>query len=198
MREPDEPRTNEGPLRAALRATAGGIGCHHRLRAEVGLGVEALAALGLVKPIRQRIPTCDEHPCPHREDCQFATIFTEGLAGRAGKKYRLAPLGEAVLRDHAIARQIDDAARDLPLARRVLVALGDTPGGLTIFALNTVLLDQSLAALAADGDPGEAAFSRGEVAGMLSLLEALGAIQRDGERIAMPLADTAPVSAASR
>lgn len=187
MVEADATGTVETPLRAALRATDGGIGCHYRLRAEVGLGVETLAALGLVKPIRQRIPACDEHPCPHHGNCQFATIFAEGLAGRAGKKYRLAPLGEGVLRDPALARQIDDAARELPLAQRVLAALRDAADGLTIFALNTALLDQSLAALAADGDLGETAFSRGELAGMLGLLEALGAIGRDGERVAMPL-----------
>ena len=189
MREPDQPAMNEGPLRAALRATDGGIGCHHRLRADLGLGVETLSALGLVKPIRQRIPTCDEHPCPHHGNCQFATIFAEGLSGRAGKKYRLSPLGEGALRDPAIARQIDAAARDLPLARRILAALRDATGGLTIFALNTILLDQSLAALAADGVLGETAFSRGELAGMLGLLEALGAIGRDGERVTMPLAN---------
>jgi hypothetical protein len=185
-----------GPLRAALRATDGGIGCHHRLRAELGLGVETLDALGLVKPIRQRIPTCDEHPCPHHGNCQFATIFTEGLAGRSGKKYRLTPLGEGALRDPAIARQIDEAARELPLARRILAALGEGPGGQTIFALNTILLEQSLAALAADGAPGDAAFSRGELAGMLGLLEALGAIGRAGERVTMPLAEAAPADTA--
>ena len=188
MHEPNESGIESGPLHAALRATGGGIGCHHRLRTELGLGVETLAALGLVKPIRQRIPTCDEHPCPHHGTCQFATIFAEGLAGRAGKKYRLSPLGEGALRDPTIARQIDEAARDLPLARRILAALRDTGDDLSIFALNTVLLDQSLAALAADGALGETAFSRGELAGTLGLLEALGAIGRDGARVTMPLA----------
>ena len=44
-----------GLLRAALAATGDGIGCHYRLRAEVGLGGDLLAELGLVRPIRQRI-----------------------------------------------------------------------------------------------------------------------------------------------
>ena len=83
----------EGLLRAALGATGDGIGCHHRLRAEVRLGVETLAALGLVKPIRQRIPACSEHACPLREGCRFARAFAEGTAGRSGKKFRLSPLG---------------------------------------------------------------------------------------------------------
>ncbi len=187
MDEQDDIRAGETPLRVALRATDGGIGCHHRLRAEVGLGVETLAALGLVKPIRQRIPTCAEHPCPLRDNCQFAVIFAEGQAGRAGKKYRLSPLGEGALRDPTIARQIDDAARDLPLARRILAALRETTGGLTIFALNTVLLEQSLVALAADGATGKATFGRGELAGQLTLLDALGAIVYDSERVALPL-----------
>lgn len=184
------------PLRAALRATDDGIGCHHRLRAEVGLGVETLAALGLVKPIRQRIPTCAEHPCPLRDRCRFVPIFAEGLAGRAGKKYRLSPLGEGALRDPTIARQIDDAARDLPLSRRLLAAVREATGSLTIFALNTVLLEQSLAALAADGATGEAAFGRGELAGQLTLLAALGALVYDGERVTVPTADRALVGAA--
>lgn len=187
MDEQDDIRAGETPLRVALRATDGGIGCHHRLRAEVGLGVETLAALGLVKPIRQRIPTCAEHPCPLRDNCQFAVIFAEGQAGRAGKKYRLSPLGEGALRDPTIARQIDDAARDLPLARRILAALRETTGGLTIFALNTVLLEQSLVALATEGATGEATFGRGELAGQLTLLDALGAIVYDSERVALPL-----------
>ena len=43
MQGRDETNAGETPLRAALRATDGGIGCHYRLRAEVGLGVETLA-----------------------------------------------------------------------------------------------------------------------------------------------------------
>ena len=59
---------------------------------------------------------------------------------------------------------------------------------LTIFALNTILLDQSLAALAADGNPGEAAFGRGELAGLLNLLSASGAIDYDGYLVTLALA----------
>ena len=176
------------PLRAALSATGDGIGCHHRLRAEVGLGVETLAALGLVKPIRQRIPTCAEHACPLREDCRFAPTFAAGLAGRSGKKYRLTPLGEGTLRDPVILRQLGEATRELPLARRIIAALQASETPLTIFALNTALLDQSLAALAADGNPGEAAFGRGELAGLLKLLSASGALDYDGYLVALAVA----------
>src|SRR5262245_66444257 len=94
-----------GPLRAALLATGDGIGCHYRLRAEVGLGVGLLAALGLVRPIRQRIPDCREHACPVRADCRFARLFAEGADGRSGKKYRLTPLGAGALGDMVIPRQ---------------------------------------------------------------------------------------------
>src|SRR3954470_10258438 len=129
-----------GLLREALLAMDNGIGCHYRLRAEGGLGVGLLAALGLVRPIRQRIPDCQEHACPLRADCRFARLFAEGTAGRSGKKYRLAPLGEGALRDATILRQIGEATRELPLARRVLAALSEAGGPLTIFALNTALL----------------------------------------------------------
>lgn len=183
------------PLRAALLATGDGIGCHHRLRAEVGLGVETLAALGLVKPIRQRIPTCAEHTCPLRDDCRFASIFAEGLAGRSGKKYRLTPLGEGALRDPVILRQLGEATWELPLARRIIAALQTAETPLTIFALNTALLDQNLAALAADGNPGEWAFGRGELAGLLNLLSASGAIDYDGYLVA--LAVTAAANSAA-
>ena len=176
------------PLRAALLATGDGIGCHHRLRAEIGLGVETLAALGLVKPIRQRIPTCAEHACPLRDDCRFAPIFAEGLAGRSGKKYRLTSLGEGALREPVILRQLGEATWELPLARRIIAALQAADAPLTIFALNTTLLDQSLAALAADGNPGEAAFGRGELAGLLNLLSASGAIDYDGYLVTLALA----------
>ena len=173
-------------LHAALGATGGGIGCHHRLRAEVGLGVETLAALALVKPIRQRIPTCDEHPCPLLGECGFARVFAEERPGRSGIKYRLSPLGEGASRDPVILRQIGEAAGDLPLARRIGAALADAGAPLTIFALNTILLDQSLAALDRDGDPGEAKFSRGELASTLALLDATGAVAYDGYLIAPP------------
>ena len=186
---------SEPPLRAALLATGDGIGCHHRLRAEVGLGVETLAALGLAKPIRQRIPTCAEHACPLRDGCRFAPIFAEGLAGRSGKKYRLTPLGEGALRDPVILRQLGEATWELPLARRIIAALQAAETPLTIFALNTTLLDQSLAALAADGNPGEWAFGRGELAGLLNLLGASGAIDYDGYLVA-PAVTMAATSAA--
>lgn len=179
---------SHSPLRAALLATGDGIGCHHRLRAELGLGVETLAALGLVKQIRQRIPTCAEHACPLRDSCRFAPIFAEGLAGRSGKKYRLTPLGEGALRDPVILRQLSSATWELPLARRIIAALQEAEAPITIFALNTVLLDQSLAALATDGNPGESAFGRGELAGLLNLLSASGAIERDGYLVTLAIA----------
>lgn len=179
---------SHSPLRAALLATGDGIGCHHRLRAEVGLGVETLAALGLVKPIRQRIPTCAEHACPLHDSCRFAPIFAESLAGRSGKKYRLTPLGEGALREPVILRQLGEATWELPLARRIIAVLHAAETPLTIFALNTALLDQSLAALAADGNPGEWAFGRGELAGLLNLLSASGAIDYDGYLVTLALA----------
>jgi hypothetical protein len=171
-------------LRTALQATGDGIGCHHRLRAEVGLGVELLAELGLVKPIRQRIPDCTEHACPLRDDCRHAIAFAEARAGRSGKKYRLAPLGERALTDDHILTQVANAARDGALARRILAALADGPR--SIFALNTTLLDQSLAALHRDGDFGDAAFARGDLAATLTLLANLGAIEYDGATVALP------------
>ena len=171
-------------LRAALRATGDDIGCHFRLRAEVGPGVEILAELGLVRPIRQRIPDCTEHACPLREDCRHAIVFAEARAGRSGKKYRLAPLGERALTDDQILALVANAALDGALARRVLAALADGPR--SIFALNTALLDQSLAALTRDGDFGDAAFDRGDLAATLALLANLGVIDYDGATVALP------------
>lgn len=170
------------PLRAALTAVDDGIGCHYRLRAEGGLTADLLGRLGLVKPIRQHIPTCDEHRCPLRADCRFATLFAGGRAGRSGKKFRLAPLGEAALRDETILRQVAAAVPDLPLARRILAALETAGGALTIFALNALLLEESLDALAASGDPGAAGFRRGDLLAGLTLLAALGALDYDGHR----------------
>lgn len=173
-----------GRLRAALAATGDGVGCHYRLRAEVGLGTDLLAELGLVKPIRQRIPDCSEHACPLRDGCPHAALFAEARAGRSGKKYRLAPLGERALTDDRLLAQVADAARDGALARRILAAVADGPR--SIFALNTALLDQALAALDRDGDFGEAAFDRGDLAATLSLLADLGAIDYDGATVALP------------
>ena len=173
-----------GLLRAALGATGDGVGCHYRLRGEVGLGTDLLAELGLVKPIRQRIPDCTEHVCPLREGCRHAIVFAEARAGRSGKKYRLAPLGERALTDDHILAQVAVAARDLSLSRRILAALADGPR--SIFALNTALLDQSLAALGRDGDFGDAAFDRGGLAATLALLADLGAIDYDGATAALP------------
>lgn len=175
-----------GLLRAALAATGDGIGCHYRLGAELGLGIEPLAALELVKPIRQRIPTCAEHACPLRADCRHARLFADAAPGRSGKKYRLSSLGAGALRDPIVLRQVAAATRDLPLARRVLAALADAGGAATVLALNAALLDQQLAALARDGEWGEAAFGRAELAGTLALLAAVGAIRYDGYRVALP------------
>lgn len=175
-----------GLLRAALAATGDGIGCHHRLRAEIGLGVDLLAELGLVRPIRQRIPDCTEHACPLRDGCRHAITFAEARAGRSGKKYRLAPLGERALTDDAILAQVALAARDLALSRRVLAALAAGP--CSIFALNTALLDQSLAALSSEGDFGDAAFDRGGLAAILALLADLGAIDYVGATVRLPRA----------
>ena len=174
--------TEGDALSAALLATDDGIGCHYRLRAGGLVGVETLAALTLIKPIRQRIPTCDEHGCPLLGDCRFARLFSEGAAGRSGKKFRLTPLGDRARRDPAIRRQVADAALTLPLAQRILATLA-ARGPQTIFTLNTALLDESLAALARDGAAGEAAFERGELADGLTLLAALGAITYDGYRV---------------
>jgi len=187
-----EPLAEGDALAAALLATDDGIGCQYRLRARGLVGVETLAALTLIKPIRQRIPTCDEHGCPLREGCRFARQFGEGAAGRSGKKFRLTPLGERARRDPAIRRQVADAALTLPLARRILATLA-TSGPQTIFTLNTVLLDESLGALARDGTVGEAAFERGELADGLTLLGALGALSYDGYHVSpAPVATTTP------
>lgn len=170
-------------LRAALAATGDGIGCHFRLRAEVGLGTDLLAGLGLVRPIRQRIPACSEHACPLREGCRHAAIFAEARAGRSGKKFRLTPLGERALDHDHILAQVAAAVGDLPLARRVLAILADGPR--SVFALNSALLDQSLAALLADGEFGETAFERGDLAATLALLTGLGAVRDDGGTLAL-------------
>ncbi len=175
-------------LHAALLTTDDGVGCQYRLCAGGFVGVGTLAALTLIKPIRQRIPACDEHGCPLRADCRFARTFSEGAAGRSGKKFRLTPLGERARRDPAIRRQVADAALGLPLAGRILATLA-AHGPQTIFTLNTALLDESLAALARDGTAGEAAFERGELADGLTLLGALGALVYDGYRV-----DPAPES----
>ncbi len=184
--------TARDALHAALLATGDGIGCQYRLRAGGLVGVETLAALTLIKPIRQRIPTCDEHGCPLLGECRFARIFSEGAAGRSGKKFLLTPLGDRARRDPAIRRQVADAALTLPLAGRILATLA-ARGPQTIFTLNTALLDESLAALARDGAAGEATFERGELADGLTLLGALGALTYDGYRVGpLPGGTTTP------
>ena len=65
-------------------------------------------------------------------------------------------------------------------------AIRSPDGPRSIFALNTALLDQSLAALQRDGDFGDAAFDRGDLAATLTLLANLGAIDYDGATVALP------------
>lgn len=177
----------ENLLRLAAFATGDGIGCHYRLRAEQGLTVELLTGLGLVKPIRQRIPTCDEHPCPLRQECRFARVFADGAGSRegvrSGKKFRLSPAGQALLEDEVLPPQIAEDIARLPLSRRILDALTAAGGTVSVFALNTVLLEASIEALLAEGDPGEAAFTRASLAAHLALLDALGLIRDDGRQV---------------
>jgi hypothetical protein len=172
-------------LRAALGATSNDIGCQYRVGPATGLDVDTLAALGLVKPIRQRIPDCAEHACPLRAGCRFAAMFADARAGRSGKKYRLSTLGAALLADDALLAQVGAAAVDLPLARRVLATLTAASGPLTIFALNAALLDECLAALEATGDCGDTAFTRAGLAACLTLLAATSAVTYDGYHVAL-------------
>lgn len=189
----------DNPLREAVAAVGEGVGCHYRLRAEQGLTVETLDSLGLIKPIRQRIPTCDDHPCPLRDGCRFARVFAEGAGGRtggrSGKKFRLAPTGRALLDDETVLRQLGAAVAASPLPRRILAALAEAGGTLTVFALNTALLEASLGALLAHGDAGQAGFTRGDLAAGLTLLDALGLLASDGRRVTLA-EDAGPAVAA--
>ncbi len=70
--------------------------CLHQCEFDVAEALPAglllvLADLGQLKPLQQRIPSCDEHPCPARNRCSYVADFApKSNARRGGRKFRLA------------------------------------------------------------------------------------------------------------
>ena len=163
-------------LRMVLKRTAAvGIGCRHWSLPEYGVPIEHLELLGLASAIKSRIPTCEEHGCHLIESCGQRALFADQGPGRAGRKFRLTPLGV-----DTIASTAELAARvaDFPLARRILDTLSET-SPLTPFALYWRLLEPELEELAATGQPPVPPLSRPAVRFYLDLLLAAGNVCED-------------------
>lgn len=138
-------------LRAALAsavpgggAGAGGIGCHFWIHPTLGIAVEQLEALGLVRTIRQRIPACEEHGCALLDACAWQRVFAEKQPGRSGRKFMLTALGS-----HALERPTVLAERvaEQPIARRILEVVREAGGALGWPELYWRLLEPELAEL---------------------------------------------------
>ncbi len=160
-------------LRAALAAVGDGVGCEHWTLPDHGLSVALLRDLGLARPITTRIPRCAEHGCRYVGACPQEIVFVEGREGRAGRKFRLTPEGQAAATYPAA---LAAALAALPLAADVLAALAR--GEQTIFALNWTLVEPRVAALAAGEEPPPMP-SRAYLRAVLALLRDQGAIVWD-------------------
>ena len=163
-------------LRMVLeRAEAVGVGCHYWSLPEYGVPIEHLELLGLARPVRQRIPACEEHGCHLLDSWRHRAVFADQVPGRAGRKFRLTPLGVGTIDSTA---ELAERVAELPLARRILDVLSDA-GPLTGFALYWRLLEPELAELAETGQLPVPPPSRPAVRFYLDLLLAAGRVRED-------------------
>jgi hypothetical protein len=167
-----------GRLGAALASAlpdghSGGVGCHFWTRPMLGVPADQLEALGLVRIIRQRVPTCEEHGCALMLTCKERVVFAERGPGIGRRKFRLTPLGSQAAADPAIlAQQIAEQ----PLARHILEMLDGTERPTSWLELYWCLLEPELAELEETGQRQGAPLSRPVVRFQLDLLEAAGLI----------------------
>jgi hypothetical protein len=163
-------------VRLVLAAVADDVGCEHWTLPDHGLPVALLEALGLARPIRQRVPRCSEHACRYLGACDQQAGFEEGREGRAGRKFRLTAEGQAATSDPARLAASVASVTALPLAQELLAALAAGPR--TLFELNWALVESRVGALAA-GDEPPALPPRAYLRALLALLTEQGAIVVD-------------------
>lgn len=163
-------------LQAALSSAlpgghSGGVGCHYWTRPTLGVPVDQLEGLGLVRMIRQRIPTCEEHGCALLLTCKERAVFAERGPGIGRRKFRLTPLGsQAAIEPSILAEQIAEQ----PLARRILERLAGAAGPTSWLVLYWELLGPGLAELEETGQRPGAPLTRPAVRFHLDLLVAAG------------------------
>lgn len=179
-----------GQIQRVLAEIGEGIACRHYYEPRTGVHFDLLAKLGLVIPIKTRVPACDAHGCPLLGQCEHELDFAPGATSRQPKgnrKFRRAPQGAAVADDVALLEQLLAAH---PLAELVADALQE--GRVSVFSLAQLLLERELAALDI-GNAGEEVFRRREVGAYLRLLESLGWVRFEDEGLTLralrPLAE---------
>lgn len=178
---PGEVRSAFVRLRAALVSAdaggdSGGIGCDFWTRPTLGVPVDELEALGLVKTIQTRVPLCEEHGCAVIATCPARVIFAEKQAGRAGRKFRLTALGIGIAGEPT---RLADRLSEQPVAGRILAALAEAGGPLGWMELYWRLLEPELETLAETGHRPAPALSRAAVRFYLDLSIAAGLLLED-------------------
>ncbi len=180
--EQERPLDAFGRLRAALASAVsggpfGGVGCHYWTRPTLGVPADQLEVLGLVRIIRSRVPTCEEHGCAIIASCKERVVFAERGPGIGRRKFRLTPLGtQAAAEPAVLAEQIAEQ----PLARRILDALAGAPGGTSWPELYWRLLQPELDVLNETGQRTAPPLTRSAVRFYLDLLVAAGLASEDG------------------
>jgi hypothetical protein len=184
------PGQRGGVLRRVLALVGDGVGCEHWTLPDHDLPVALLEALGLARPIRQRVPRCTEHGCHYLNACARQVVFEEGREGRAGRKFRLTAEGLALAGDPARALPAPDT---LPLAEAILALLA--AGERTVFELVWALVEPALAGLAAGEEPPPPP-SRAYLRATLSLLADHGYVEVDAADGRLRLVGSAPAATA--
>jgi hypothetical protein len=170
-----------GRLQAALASArpdgpSGGVGCHYWTRPTLGVPADQLELLGLVRIIRSRVPTCEEHGCAIIATCTERRVFAERGPGIGRRKFRLTPLGtRAAAEPSVLAEQIAEQ----PLARRILEAVREASEPTSWFELYWRLLQPELDVLEASGLRPTPPVSRAAVRFYLDLLVTAGLISED-------------------
>ena len=165
-------------LRAALASAlpgshSGGVGCHYWTRPTLGVPVEQLEALGLVRIIRQRVPACEEHGCALLLTCRERSVFAERGPGIGRRKFRLTPLGSRAAVDASI---LAERIAEEPLARRILELLDGAARPTSWLELYWRLLEPELVELEETGQRQASPLSRPAVRFHLDLLVAAGLV----------------------
>lgn len=170
-----------GRLQAALASALeggdfGGIGCHYWTRPALGVPVEQLEGLGLVRVIRTSVPRCEDHGCAIIDTCAERVTFAERKPGIGRRKFRLTALGAQAAADASI---LAERIAEQPLARQILDVLTEAAGPVSWPDLYWRLLQPELTELEATGQRLAAPLTRPAVRFYLDLLVTAGLVAED-------------------
>jgi hypothetical protein len=174
-----------------LQQIGEGVACvHHWEPQQVSLLL--LMRLGLLSPIRQRIPSCSAHHCPRCGQCAYQADFERDEAGnfqrdgvsRGYRKFKLSDSGKRFL---ARRLKLEQLVLEHPLFP-IIASVFQQSGGqqACTLALAEAVLDAALAWVSsANGRAEPSPYTRFELGAYLQVLEDLGWLTRSEDGFVM-------------